>query len=101
MQLPTKLLVIFMTERSENQFTFLKSTSTKRVLSDHEASRFDSRWMTSLANLQLPVMLLWGDDDAVAPMAIPKSIATIVPKERLTFKTMPKAGERANLHIQN
>ena len=48
--------------------------------------------MTSLANLQLPVMLLWGDDDAVAPMAIPNSIATIVPKERLTFKTMSKTG---------
>jgi len=58
----------------------------------HDREKFDSRWMTSLSNLQLPVMLLWGDDDAVAPMAIPKSIATIVPKERLTFKTMPKAG---------
>ena len=48
--------------------------------------------MTSLSNLQLPVLLLWGDDDAVAPMTIPNSIATIVPKERLTFKTMSKTG---------
>ena len=54
--------------------------------------RFDSRWMTSLSHLQLPVLLLWGDDDAVAPMTIPNSIATIVPKERLTFKTMSKTG---------
>ena len=50
--------------------------------------------MTSLSNLQLPVMLLWGDDDAVAPMTIPNSIATIVPKERLTFKTMSKTGQK-------
>ena len=54
--------------------------------------RFDSRWMTSLSNLQLPVLLLWGDDDAVAPMTIPNSIATIVPKERLTFRTLSKTG---------
>ena len=50
--------------------------------------------MTSLAKLHLPVMLLWGDDDAVAPMAIPNSLATIVPKERLTFRTMSKTGSQ-------
>ena len=76
-----------MTERSEN----------KKIIKIHERkiykfSRFDSRWMRSLANLQLPVMLLWGDDDAVAPMAIPQSISTIVPKERLTFRTLSKTG---------
>ena len=68
---------------------------TKEILYLEEKSqirRFDSRWMTSLSNLQLPVLLLWGDDDAVAPMTIPNSIATIVPKERLTFKTMSKTG---------
>ena len=45
-----------------------------------------------MSKLQLPVLLLWGDDDAVAPMTIPNSIATIVPKERLTFRTMSKTG---------
>ena len=35
-----------------------------------------------------------GDDDAVAPMTIPNSLATIVPKERLTFRTMSKTGSQ-------
>merc|ERR1719367_453499 len=37
-------------------------------------------------------MLLWGDDDAVAPMTISQSLTTIIPKERLTFRTLSKTG---------
>ena len=33
-----------------------------------------------------------GDDDAVAPMSIPQSLTEIIPKDRLTFKTLPGAG---------
>jgi len=58
----------------------------------HDRARFEPRWMSSLSKLHLPIMILWGDDDAVAPMSIPHSLAKVVHKDFLTVNTIKNTG---------
>ena len=54
--------------------------------------RFEPRWLSSLSRLDLPVLLLWGDSDAVSPMDIPKSLAQILPHKRVVGRTLQNTG---------
>ena len=38
-------------------------------------ARFELRWLKSLSASEIPIMILWGDADAVAPIEIAKSLA--------------------------
>ena len=57
-----------------------------------DRARLEPRWLASLARLDLPVLLLWGDSDAVSPMDIPRSLAQILPRDRLVVRTLHRAG---------
>ena len=58
-----------------------------------DRARFESRWYRALKQIDIPVMLFWGDSDAVAPMAIPKHLATnVIPAEKLTGKFLKGTG---------
>ena len=47
----------------------------------------------ALKDIDIPVMLFWGDSDAVAPMEIPKYLAThVVPAGKLTGKFLKDTG---------
>jgi len=58
-------------------------------------SRFEPRWLSALSKLDLPVMLLWGDSDAVAPMEIPKALVSKghVNQKQFTGKTLKRVGQ--------
>jgi pimeloyl-ACP methyl ester carboxylesterase len=58
----------------------------------NDRARFEPRWMTSLSKLRIPIMLMWGDDDAVSPIAMPHSVAEFIQKDLLTFKILPGIG---------
>ena len=46
-----------------------------------------------MKQIDIPVMLFWGDSDAVAPMDIPKHLAThVIPASRLTGKFLKDTG---------
>jgi len=58
----------------------------------HDRARFETRWLRSLSQLYLPVQLMWGDDDAVSPMAIPASIAELIDPAFLTVTPIKNTG---------
>ena len=61
--------------------------------------RFEKRWLTALSRIDIPMMFFWGDSDAVAPMEIPKAIATkYVKGDKFLGKTM-KGNQHKNLSI--
>merc|ERR1719369_126079 len=62
-----------------------------------DRARFEPRWMKSLSNLDIPIHLMWGDDDAVSPMTIPASLAEIIDKQYLTVKTVRNTGHFISL----
>jgi len=62
-----------------------------------DRARFEPRWLKSLSNLELPILLMWGDDDAVSPMIIPESLAEIIDKQHLTVKTVKNTGHFISL----
>jgi pimeloyl-ACP methyl ester carboxylesterase len=37
-------------------------------------ARHEARWMDAPARLRVPVHLVWGDADAVSPLAIPRGV---------------------------
>ena len=47
-----------------------------------------------MSNLDIPIQLMWGDDDAVSPMTIPASLADIIDKQMLTVKHIKNTGDR-------
>ena len=56
--------------------------------------RFEPRWHSALSRLDLPLLLFWGDSDAVAPMEIAKALARDhLNKDKFVGKTMKGAGE--------
>jgi len=57
-----------------------------------DRSRFEPRWLESLSKLELPIQILWGDSDAVAPMSIPQTLAKLINPQYLSFTTLPGAG---------
>ena len=56
--------------------------------------RFEPRWLESLSKLKLPIQLLWGDSDAVSPMSIPRTLATFINPDYLTFTILPDTGKQ-------
>ena len=56
--------------------------------------RLQPRWYEAMSQLDIPCMLFWGDSDAVAPMDIPKYLATNVFNSAKQFegKTIKGAG---------
>ena len=60
----------------------------------NEMLRFEPRWLKSLSGLEIPIQLLWGDSDAVSPLAIPNTVASHVKSHQLTYKMMAGAGEK-------
>ena len=56
--------------------------------------RFEPRWLESLSKLKLPIQLLWGDSDAVSPMSIPRTLATLINPDYLTFTIFPDTGKQ-------
>ena len=56
--------------------------------------RFEPRWLESLSKLKLPIQLLWGDSDAVSPMSIPRTLATFINPDYLTFTIFPDTGKQ-------
>jgi len=63
---------------------------TISYLSDR--ARFEQRWFESLSKLELPVQLMWGDSDSVAPISIPQTLAKLINPNFLTFTVLPDAG---------
>lgn len=50
--------------------------------------------MSALSRLDVPVMLFWGDSDAVSPMDIPKALVRDhIRQDMFTGKTMKGTGE--------
>jgi len=55
--------------------------------------RFEDRWYSALRRLDIPCMLFWGDSGAVAPMEIPKFIASkVIPSSVFTGKVLKGSG---------
>ena len=55
----------------------------------HDRSRFEMRWMKSLENLNsIQTFLLWGNEDAVAPMSIPLALKENIKDTLVDFRTM-------------
>ena len=56
--------------------------------------RVQNRWMEALSQIKLPVMIFWGDSDAVAPMEIPKALVrdNNINKDYFVGRTMKGAG---------
>ena len=55
----------------------------------HDRSRFEMRWMKSLENLNsIQTFLLWGNEDAVAPMSIPLALKENIKETLVEFRTM-------------
>jgi len=57
-----------------------------------DRARFEPRWLRSLSNLQLPIQLMWGDDDAVSPMTMPAALAEIINPKFLTVRAIKNTG---------
>ena len=58
-----------------------------------DRARFESRWYRALKKINIPCMLLWGDSDAVAPMDIPKYLATnVIPSGNMVGKYLKDTG---------
>ena len=56
-------------------------------------ARFEPRWFAALRRLDVPVLLLWGDSDAVSPLQIPMYIRdNVLPQAAVTYRTLPGAG---------
>lgn len=45
----------------------------------HDRIHFEPRWFEALKHLDIPCKFVWGDSDAVAPVAIPKSFEGFIP----------------------
>ena len=56
--------------------------------------RFEPRWLESLSRLELPIQIVWGDSDAVAPMSIPQTLSKLINPQYLSFTTLPGAGKQ-------
>ena len=56
--------------------------------------RFEPRWLESLSKLELPIQIVWGDSDAVAPMSIPQTLAKLINPQYLSFTILPGAGKQ-------
>ena len=67
---------------------------TKNVSIGTTICRFEPRWLESLSKLELPIQILWGDSDAVAPMSIPQTLAKLINPQYLSFTTLPGAGKQ-------
>lgn len=58
-----------------------------------DRARFETRWYASLRQLEIPIMLFWGDSDAVSPVDIPKYLATeVFPSKLVTGKYLKETG---------
>jgi len=57
-----------------------------------DRARFEPRWLESLSKLELPIQLVWGDNDSVSPMSIPQTLAKLINPQYLTFSTLPDTG---------
>ena len=56
-------------------------------------ARFEPRWFAALRKLDVPVLLLWGDSDAVSPLKIPMYIRdNVLPQAAVTYRTLPGVG---------
>ncbi len=65
----------------------------KTMLYLHDRARFEPRWLKALKDSKdLPVMVFWGDSDAVAPKEIAISLADYIKPEAFTGRTMKGAG---------
>ena len=42
----------------------------------------------------LPIQIVWGDSDAVAPMSIPQTLSKLINPQYLSFTTLPGAGKQ-------
>jgi pimeloyl-ACP methyl ester carboxylesterase len=49
-----------------------------------ERRRFRNRWIGALERLDLPLHLLWGEDDPIAVTAIAEAVLRLAPHARLT-----------------
>merc|ERR1711974_570816 len=68
----------------------------------HDRARFESRWYRALKKLDIPCMLFWGDSDSVAPMTIPKYLAThVLPPNIMTGKILKDVGHFLMLEKPN
>ena len=50
-----------------------------------ERIRFRDRWFGALEDLDLPALILWGDEDPVAVAAIARRLAEAIPEARLSW----------------
>ena len=56
-------------------------------------ARFEPRWFAALRRLDVPVLLLWGDSDAVSPLKIPMYIRdNVLPQAAITYRTLSGVG---------
>jgi len=60
----------------------------------HDRARFEPRWLKSLSKSEIPIMVLWGDADAVAPIEIAKSLGEEghIGHKYLTGRTLKDVG---------
>ena len=50
--------------------------------------------MSSLSELKIPIQLLWGDSDSVAPISIPDTLAKHINFDYLTVNKMKDSGDK-------
>ncbi|PTQ90987.1 alpha/beta fold hydrolase [Agitococcus lubricus] len=60
-----------------------------------ERYRFAHRWLPPLTRLEIPVLILWGQQDPVAVAAIAKKLATQIPTAKLQW--LPRLGHYPQL----
>ena len=81
-----------------NQSLIWQTDQGKRALLKNIKSmgfcRFEPRWLESLSRLELPIQIVWGDSDAVAPMSIPQTLSKLINPQYLSFTTLPGAGKQ-------
>lgn len=72
----------------DDQYTFLRRDDgylrlPRIILYYHERIRFKRRWVGALERLDVPTLVLWGEDDPVAVLAIAEQLASEIPGARL------------------
>ena len=86
------------------EFWYYRYIHTKIIDKDHiyfvfilflfqYRARFEPRWFAALRKLDVPVLLLWGDSDAVSPLKIPMYIRdNVLPQAAVRYRTLPGVG---------
>ena len=88
-------------------FQFLSLLRSYKILLLIESTSYQILFISTftfraLKRIDIPVMIFWGNSDAVAPMEIPKHLAThVIPAGKLTGKYLKETGHFLMLEKPN